>query len=548
MALRLRLPTVVAMAAVALLAVALNPVAIPGAAAAGTVSQRGVRTGPNGGSQRAGGSLTVLLGGTQGAWQGWDPATAPNWEPLTWGAEEVYGGLFQRNPNGNLVGDLATGYKYNGTATSLTITLRHGVTFSDGTPLNAGAVEDNLQRLFYTPGQTCGCSTDFPLEQPLNAGVTLPDGPTGFTVVLHLSRPDVAMINAFPGEEPNTVPSPTALAKMGEKAFAQHPVGAGPFEMVTNIPNVKVVLEKNPNYWQKGRPYLNKLTFLTVANDASALAALEAGQAQVYTGGYSEYLQIPSIVSLLNVYKQAGLSANQFSMNADTPPTNQLWAREALAYATNPQALNKGLWGGLGVPNQSPTDLGGLFYEPKVPGTLTYNLAKAKQLVKEHGGLTVIYPINASNSGADLLQEALAAQWKKAGINAILKPDDFTTWLSTIKSGSWNVTDQLCGAYDPGTSLGLTLCFGPNGPISGVKHDPHLDQLMNNATAIVNPAKRAKAYRNIFHYIGQQVYLLGLAASPAYLLTTKNVKFPKNAPGLLVPDALLQYFQNVTVR
>src|SRR5438105_1700104 len=92
---------------------------------------------------------------------------------------------------------------------------------------------------------------------------TAPRPGGSLTVQVTLAAPDGAFINQIFDSTADWIASPAAVQKMGEKAFAQKPVGAGPFMVVSNTPSSVLVLKKNPGYWQKGRPYLDSLTFKT---------------------------------------------------------------------------------------------------------------------------------------------------------------------------------------------------------------------------------------------------------------------------------------------
>jgi peptide/nickel transport system substrate-binding protein len=95
------------------------------------------------------------------------------------------------------------------------------------------------------------------------------------------------------------VGSPTAIKKLGEKQFALTPVGAGPFEVVSDSLDSQLVLKKNPHYWQTGLPYLDSLTFKNVASDESGLEALQSGGAQAYV--------LMSTLQLVGSFQKAGL-------------------------------------------------------------------------------------------------------------------------------------------------------------------------------------------------------------------------------------------------
>jgi peptide/nickel transport system substrate-binding protein len=209
----------------------------------------------------SGGALTMLESSGIGAWPtGLDPATNTTAGANMTQGDAIFGEMFELGPHGKTIYDLASGAQLSADAKTLTIDVRHGVSFSDGTAFNAAAVAFNLKR------DLASKSGDVPAW-----AVSSIDTPNDYTVVIHLSTPDGAIVDQFQGAIVNWMVSPTALSKMGEKAFSLAPVGAGPFVVTTADVNSKLVLTRNPHYWQAGHPYLAGLTFLTVASDESAL-------------------------------------------------------------------------------------------------------------------------------------------------------------------------------------------------------------------------------------------------------------------------------------
>ncbi|MBO0887244.1 MAG: hypothetical protein J2O38_07580, partial [Acidimicrobiales bacterium] len=226
-------------------------------------------------SPHRGGTMTVLESSTfAGAWPlGLDPATNTSDAADQPYMDAIYGTLFDFAPGNKITPDLATGYKISPDAKTVTINLRHGVVFSDGTPFNSQAVEYNMQQDLL----------------PQNANIARPffpvasySTPDPYTLVLQLSKPFSPIVYAFGGEAPNWIASPTAVQKMGLKQFALTPVGAGPFKVVRDNPNAELVVKKNPLYWQKGKPYVDGIDFKVVGTDNSALDALETGGGDVY--------------------------------------------------------------------------------------------------------------------------------------------------------------------------------------------------------------------------------------------------------------------------
>ena len=225
---------------------------------------------------KAGGSLTVLEGkGFSGDWPlGLDPATNTTGSADQDYYNAVYGQLFELGDNGKLIYDLATGYQYSNGNKTVTIDLRPGVKFSDGSPLTADVVAWNWTRDLES---SCTCAAEWAVART-NPKVTTSAPAASVIKVLsptqiqvNLTLPDGAFINQMFDSIPNWIISENSFNKMGEKAFAQLPVGAGPFIMVSDSYSNQIVMKKNATYWQasQGLPYLDNLTFKSVSASLS---------------------------------------------------------------------------------------------------------------------------------------------------------------------------------------------------------------------------------------------------------------------------------------
>jgi peptide/nickel transport system substrate-binding protein len=360
----------------------------------------------------------LLNSGYEGAWPtGLDPATNTNGAANQDLMNSIYGNLFELGPGGKVVPDLASGYSFSDGGKTVTIKLRPGVKFTDGTPLNAAAVAFNFKRDLASP---CTCNPKGFGAPFAPVPVTTPS-PT--SVQLHFVAPYAPAIHAFIDGNINWIASPTALKKMGEQQFKLKPVGAGPFEVVSDTLSSEVVLARNPGYWQAGHPLLDHLTFKTVGGDEAAYEAMLAGQGQAYVD-----MSTPAIEqqarSHFTVTQQQSTSPYDLQLNTKVAPFDNKLAREAIYYATNGQAIATHLFGNQYPSTESFTGPGGLFYEPTVPGYRGYDLAKAKALVKQLGGLTVnLGTINVLV--ATETTEALQSEWAQAGIKATIHSYDW---------------------------------------------------------------------------------------------------------------------------
>lgn len=548
--------------------------AVTACTASGSSSPAGVNS--DTGTPQHGGDLRVLLEAAfAGNWQtGLDPATNNSGGANLPQDTSVFGGLFLLNADKNgknvrIEPNQAASYRYSKDGLVFTMKLRPGITFSDGTPVNADAVlwnwiRDlssgstsaptlNLDRTLKPPhisdqlmksitGALPANYDRVAVQQRLGAIRVVDD----LTIEIHFAAVNGAFVNSLPGTNLNWLASPTAYAKLGAQQFKVSPVGAGPFTIVSDTLSQALVLKRNPRYFKPGLPYLDKLTFQSVAGDQVAYQTLQAGQADAIEGIGS----VPLIVQArsnpdLVVTVDPPTSPYVVQLNTRIAPFNDLRAREAIYYATDFDAINKGLFKGLGDPSESFTASGGLFYQPKVPHYRTYDLEKAKALVKELGGLTV----TLEGLDTPLAREfivALQTQWAAAGIKVGLKTEAIGNLITTFTGGKWQAMLQTAGAWDPATGIGVTVRFGSTSPFSGtplpegaataadaIKRGltTKLDDVLNAAVATIDPAKRDALYREAAQIISDDAYgPFGFAFSPAQVVR-KGV----HGPGLTTP-------------
>ena len=487
-----------------------------------------------------GGSITVLEGkGYSGDWPyGFDPATnvdaAPNQDMM----EAIYGQLFMLGPGGKVQPDLATSYSFSSDAKDVTITLRQGVKFSDGTPFNAAAVIANWDRDFGPLAVKANIAPRWPVarsnpKDPTSMPVKGAYEATGpYTVVVHQNVPNAAFINQLFDTIPIWIASPTAVTKMGEQAFAKNPVGAGPFVVVSNTYSNQLVVKRNPAYWQaaQGLPYLDQITFKTVGSDEAALEAMMTGEGQVY-GGLGEPSLLSEAEQHFQVVEQAGTSPYDLQLNTSIPPFNNPKARQAIYAATDFAPILQHVFGNRYPVVEGFTGPGGICYEPTVPGYQGYNPTLAKQLVQETGLSKVTINLGTiANTVATETTQALADEWKQFGINTTLQSYPLNGLIQAFYKNNgkwWQSMIQTAGAFDPAGGVGVAFRFSSLSPFSGV-HDPALDKLLNQAQGFTDLATRCKYYDQAAEYIAKNYYGPFYFSLNPISITAKGI----NGPGL----------------
>jgi peptide/nickel transport system substrate-binding protein len=478
-------------------------------------------TAPTSAPLKTGGSITVLeVQGYSGAWSNLDPPNDKGGAALQDFNSAIYGQLFELGSGGAIVPDLATGYSFTPDGKTLTITLRQGVTFTDGTPFNAQAVYTNWMRDLGTVGISNGFTSPWPIAElpgpknpppgpppaePPAPGVIEVTGP--YTIVLHMNAADGAAIDQMINNNESWIASPTALQKEGA-SFGSNPVGAGPFEVVSNVPNSELIVKKNPNYWHAGHPYLDQITFKTTGSDQSAYEALLANEGQVYENMSTNQLVTES-ASHFQVENNLGTSPYDLQLNTAVAPFNNPKARQAIYAATNFAPILQHLFGGRGQTTEGFTGPGGICYEQTVPGYQGYDPTLAKQLIQQTGlaNATIQLGTIAVPTAQDSMQ-AIATEWEAFGLHVKQSSWPLSGLIAAFEANagkSWMSMVQTAGAYDPAAGLGLQFRFGSHSPFSGV-HDPVLDNLISQGQASTALATRCGFYNQAEAYIAKNYY------------------------------------------
>ncbi|WP_433085633.1 ABC transporter substrate-binding protein [Dactylosporangium sp. CA-052675] len=371
----------------------------------------------------------------------WGWALTTSWDPVTSSAgwdvhvlSLVYAGLTKLDERGNAVPALATGWKYNADGTEVTFTLRPGLTFSDGTALDATAVRKSLER-----------GRDFPksLVGPQLVNVREIAAPDATTVTLRLAAPDFQIPNLLAGKT-GMIVSPAAF-EADAAALATRPVGAGPFTLTSYTQNAKAVLARNPAYWDAASIKLERFEAYPLPEAATVVAALQSGQYDV--------AQIPG--SQVEAAKAAGLTVQVIpslvvavlDVNIAKKPFDDPKVAEALRYAVDRAALLKTAQFGHGEVAYQPFPKGYAGYNPALEGVYAHNPEKARQLLAEstYGGAPVDVVITTSAAAG--VPEQLQSQLQAAGFRPTIEviPAAQATQLVYVQHSRALFVDQFAG-------------------------------------------------------------------------------------------------------
>jgi peptide/nickel transport system substrate-binding protein len=440
---------------------------------------------------------TLVIGMTAGEPDVLDPSLA-----RTFSGREVFTTfcekLYDLNGKAQIVPQLAAALPaISKDKLTVTIPLRKGIKFNDGTPFNAAAVVKTLQR-----DQTLKGSTRASEISPIDTVTASGDS----TVVIHLKTPYSPLTAQF-ADRSGMIMSPAQLDKLGDK-FATGPTCVGPFNYDSRVAGDSITVTKSSFYYNKKNVHLDKIIFKVENDAAAAAAALKAGDLQVLDG--IDSTQLPGIRAdkALRVQKQTGLGYQGITLNlgnkngllkgysnVGTAIAANEKLREAFEMAIDRKAMNKVVFGGTVLPGCTPLSPSSVWYDASVKCT-PYNVAQATKLVQESGISNPTVHLMVPTGTVALRQaQFLQAQEKAVGINVVIDSTDFVTSLSKADAGTYE-TFQIgwSGRVDPdGNIFQFVQTLGSQND-SGYTN-PRLDLILNNARKAATEKARQTLYR-----------------------------------------------------
>jgi ABC-type transport system substrate-binding protein len=287
----------------------------------------------------------------------------------------IYDRLMTIDPKtGALKPDLATSFKFQGASNlQYAMTIRSGVKFQDGSAVDAAAVKASLQHFIAVQ--------EVQVIPP--ASIASIDVTGKYTLVINLTK-QFASLPLLLADRAGMIVSPAALKKYG-KSFAQHPVGAGPFSFVSQVPQSSVTFKKFPGYWDASQIKLSGATISYYPTDVSLYNAVQSGSVQVAEDLPGSDLKPAKSNPGLTVATAPQTGFDNIFFNLGKKPLNSLGVRMAFNLALNRPAIARLTTSGLGAVGTQPYAPGFPYYDPAVASAFAYNPARARQLLAQAG-------------------------------------------------------------------------------------------------------------------------------------------------------------------
>ena len=366
-------------------------------------------------------------------------------------------------------------------------TLRDGLTFHDGTKLDAEACRANIAR-YVDPATGSIRRSDF---GPFKA-VTV-TGPTTFEITLTAPYAPLPLVLT---NRAGMMVSPTAVQRLGAD-FATQAVGAGPWKLASWTKNAELVLERFPGYWQGAAQPFDRLVYRPLPDETVRLANLRSGTLQLIDS-------VPP-QAVAGLAREAGIRVSQiptlgftaFAFNCTKAPFNDARVRQAFTMAVDPDVIQRVVYFGTGRVSHGPLSPAvGWAFDDQATG-LKPDLERAKSLLQS-AGATAPLPVTITVTNSPQMvrtAQAMQAQAGAAGFKVDVRQIDPTSLITVLRQRDFDLCmAPWSGRYDPdGNTFNYFSKDGPNN-FAGWQSDD-VTALLQQARSELEQPKRAALYR-----------------------------------------------------
>jgi peptide/nickel transport system permease protein/peptide/nickel transport system substrate-binding protein len=388
---------------------------------------------------------------------------------------------------------------------TMVLTVKPGIVFHDGTPLDAQAVKFNIDR-----GRS-DARSNIKADLSSVASVEIM-GP--MQVALKLARPDTAL-PAILSDRAGMMVSPKAAQELGAD-HDRRPVGAGPWKFVSWADNQKIVVTRHDKYWRTDRGFLDGIEFSIIPELATGLRSVVAGQNDM---AYQLPPRLKPIIEKgkgLSLVTGPTLYCLQIYFNLAKKHLDTLKVRQAINYALDREAFVKAALSGIGEPATMNMPSTHWAYDKSVSTLYPHDLAKARALMKEAGLESGIDLTIGGYTDQDSVRrgEIVMEQLSKVGIR--LKFINGTIpEISGQFFGNEKKFDLLMSAWtgrpDPAMTYGLMYAKDAYFNAGRVEVSPELSALLGESRASESIETRKQVFAKIQRIVMEQALVAPIA-------------------------------------
>jgi peptide/nickel transport system substrate-binding protein len=501
----------------------------------------------------SGGTLTYATGDAEPACL--DPHVGGNY-PQALVSGQYLESLVSLDEDGAVVPWLASDWTESEDGLSWEFTLRDGVTFSDGTPLDAAAIQANIA---HVQDPATGSSTGY-LALRKVAGV---EAVSDTVVRLTLSAPDSALLESL-SQPWVAIQSPTALAR-GKDINCESPVGTGPFVVTEWDRQNSITLEANPDYSSAPGdvedpqgPYLDTIVWRFVPDSATRYAALVSGDIDVIDNAQPDTLvaaQSDDALEELDAPRPG--ASNRIELNSGKAPFDDERVREAFIRSASVDDGISGLFFDTAERSYSAlSSVEPLGYSDE--DLFEVDVDAANDLldaagwterdsegyrVKDGQRLSLDFPVSTNQSipAEQSLFEQIQATTKEVGFEVVLEPSDLSSWYATLAANDYNLVSAPYTKVGPDVLRTLyssdSIVPAPSGYFANLAQVsiPELDALLTAAAQVTDVEQRTQLYADAQRIVLEGYYILPLYDQQNHYLYNTDLKGLRAMPTVSTP-------------
>jgi peptide/nickel transport system substrate-binding protein len=422
---------------------------------------------------------TTVTYGLEGDVRGLEPALSYDFtaNPVVCNISE---GLMMFTPEGGLEPLIAEAFEQPDELTYV-YTLRDGVVFSDGSPVTIDDVIASIARV--RDPEVAG-----PLAWMYDVPEATVERTDDKTITITLATPSALFRFVTATTAGHIIPA-AAIEQFGLDLL-RNPVGTGPYQLANWAAGSEIVLEKNPNYWQEGKPYFDRFIYKIVEEGTTRVTGLKNDELNIVAQLPPDQIEAVMGFENVNFQEVVGYTINIMALRTDQPPFDDVNIRKAISYATPLQAIMENIVGVIGIQSRNTT------VPPNMPGSASellepvpYDLEKAKELMAASSmpdGFSTRLHVSAPNDvwvpQSIAVQEAL----RELNIDVEIVQYPYADFITLQQAGDYDgIMNFQWGADFPDAAGNLLPLFlSTNVPPQNnhfYYNNPEVDRLLNES-------------------------------------------------------------------
>jgi peptide/nickel transport system substrate-binding protein len=422
--------------------------------------------------------------------------------------QALYNSLLDLSVSGEMLPELASAWTISEDALTYSFTLVGGVTFHDGTALDAAAIKWNIER-YMAEGSTYAAAE----RLRVIAGIEVPDPSTIVFTLTAPNAPFLVVVSACP------IVSPAAVEALGED-FQLKSVGSGAFKFESWTPGSAATFARNETYWELAPdgqpfPYIDTYIIDGVPDDSVRMLNLKSGEFQINERLTPLDSSTITTVSDVEVIETTAATAYLVAMNVTKAPFDNPALRQAVQSVLDRAAIIDNISFGTGyVASMAFPNNAWFFIDDPAP---VFDVEAAKASLAEAGfpdGIDITMTI-INRPIDNQISQIVKSQLDAAGIRTTIEVLERTTWVDlwSAREGQIGILQRGAGGIDPDDQSAF---FSPTnlGNFAGYESQPILD-LIVQANSTIDQSARLAAWKEIVGIMISDAAYVFLGCVPA---------------------------------